>query len=152
MFLLIKNEDNIDLDDFVQSLIYNIYETGVDSSFRNAKMEEMWYNFFLEADFGWEKDSAGKNIVPTIEYILQQYYSNLIVTKSENNYIISSDPEVKINGTNISIVFLANMMNFGTLEVPSYNQIDTVFDYYSDIVPNLYQDWIENNKMNAEEA
>lgn len=146
MYLLIKNEDNLDLDDFIQELLSDLYETGVDKEFRNQELEQIWYNYFLESDLGWEKDSAGKNIVPTIEYILQEYYSNLVVNKSENNYIISSDPEIKINGTNLSIVFLTTMMNFGTMDIPSYNQVDNVFDFYSEIVPNLYQEWVESNQ------
>ena len=146
MYLLIKNEDNLDLDDFIQELLSDLYETGVDKEFRNQELEQIWYNYFLESDLGWEKDSAGKNIVPTIEYILQEYYSNLVVNKSENNYIISSDPEIKINGTNLSIVFLTTMMNFGTMDIPSYNQVDNVFNFYSEIVPNLYQKWVESNQ------
>ena len=146
MYLLIKNEDNLDLDDFIQELLSDLYETGVDKEFRNQELEQIWYNYFLESDLGWEKDSAGKSIVPTIEYILQEYYSNLVVNKSENNYIISSDPEIKINGTNLSIVFLTTMMNFGTMDIPSYNQVDNVFNFYSEIVPNLYQEWVESNQ------
>lgn len=143
MQLEVNNPDKLELDDFIVWLMADIAKTAPDKTLRNLPLEELWYKYFSNIDLGWVKDSKDNFVIPTIEYIINTFFENLIAVKDGDDYVIKPNSEIKLNNTDIPIELLADIMNHGTLDTPSYPYFDFIFDMYSDDLQELYDIWLE---------
>lgn len=143
MKLVINNPDSLDLDDFISWLLKDIAKTATKKTMRNLALESVWSEYFKNTDFGWVRDSEGNTVVPTIDFIISQFFKNLVVKKDSNSYIITDNSNIFIRGTSIPIELLASVMNDGTLDTPPYPYFDFIFDLYSKNLQELYDMWID---------
>lgn len=66
--------------------------------------------------------------VPSIEYILNVLYNNIVVVKKHNDiYEIKVDPSVRIG--NYKLNTLIRLIEYGNLEIRGLNFIEDTFDY-----------------------
>ena len=137
----ISNPDKLNLDAFLPWLISDMSNRALELNYRTLPLEELWYNYFKNTDFGWVRDSKGDLVVPTIEYIIYQYFSTLQIQKSGDDYKLVPDSEQVISGTDIPIEMLANIMNEGTLDIPSYPYFQFIFDLYEDNLQDMLDWW-----------
>lgn len=108
-----------------------------------------------ENDLGWPKDDYDNPVAPTTNFILNNYFDNLIIKKQGNNYIITTDPNIKLRGTNLTVDALSALINYGTLLVPPYPYIDDIFEVFADSLQDYYSLWQEENGeslLNYEES
>lgn len=148
MFLEIQNVDNLDLDGFVEWIINDIRRVHVSLPSRNQKLEETWEKYFSTTDFGWATDISEKSVVPTVNFILNQFFTHQIVEKTDSGYIITVDHDLKLNNTDITIERLAATINYGVLDCPPYPYFDAVYDYYAEQLQSLFDEWaLTNGKM-----
>ena len=141
MFLEIQNVDNLDLDGFVEWIINDIRKVYVSLPSRNQKLEETWEKYFSTTDFGWATDISEKSVVPTVNFILNQFFTHQIVEKTDGGYIITVDHDLKLNNTDITIERLAATINYGVLDCPPYPYFDAVYDYYAEQLQSLFDEW-----------
>lgn len=142
MFLRVENPSGLNLDDFINYLIKQIIVFVDNCELVNKRDEQRWNNFFEQNDIGWKKDMVGNPVSPKVSYIVDEYFKNLIVIREGQDYIITTDPMVKLNGTQLTIDMLATMINDGTLTVAPYTYFDNVFDVFAKTLQLLYDDWI----------
>ena len=143
MHLLIKNPNGLDIKEFVNWVADDISTHAKVNAARIPELEEVWDNYFQTTDLGWAKDETGNPSAPTVNYIIHQFFDNLKITQFGQDYDISTDQELKIVGTSLTIDMLASMINFGTLDLPAYNYFDVVFEVYADQLQDLYDYWVE---------
>lgn len=142
MFLEIQNVDNLDLDGFVEWIVNDIRKVYVSLPSRNQKLEETWEKYFSTTDFGWATDISEKSVVPTVNFILNQFFTHQIVEKTDSGYIITVDHDLKLNNTDITIERLAATINYGVLDCPPYPYFDAVYDYYAEQLQSLFDEWV----------
>lgn len=142
MHLLITNPDNLDLEDFVKWVMEDISVQAVSYKYRSRELEEVWNEYFQTTDLGWARDDFGKPIVPTVNYIINQFFDNLRIVVVGSGYDIITDQENSISGTDITIDLLATMMNYGTIDMPSYPYFEAMFERYADLLQSLYDEWV----------
>lgn len=151
MFLEIINKDSLDLDKFIKWLMQDIAINAVKEENRDEALESAWQNYFNESDFGWARDSSDAPVVPSVTFIITQYFENLHAVKTDTSYIINVDPNLRLRGTDIPIDLLATLMNNGTLTEPPYPYFDFIFEAYSNNVQFLYEQWLNSNGKLAHE-
>ena len=142
MFLEIDCDDPIGAYDFAVWIVNDIREFASDNDLRNYSLEEYWDNYFQNNDFGWYRDGVGDSVVPTVNFIINAYFSNLIIIKKDKSLVITVDPNIKINQTDVPIELLATIINYGTLTETPYPYFDYVFDLYAENIDNLYSTWV----------
>ena len=155
MYLEIENPDNLELEEFAYWLKDKIIDYVGNGSARETGLEDLWSKFFEENDLGWVKDEFGNPIPPTITFLLDSYFNNLIVKKKENNYVITNDTNIKLRNTNLTIDALAALINYGTLSVPPYPYIDDVFQEFANDLQEYYDIWLREtgrSLLNYEES
>lgn len=155
MYLEIDNPDGLDLQDFSNWIKEQLVDFNDSNNIKSPSLEKEWNKFFEENDLGWPKDDYDNPIAPTTNFILNNYFDNLIVKKQGNNYIITTDPNIKLRGTNLTVDALSALINYGTLLVPPYPYIDDIFEVFADSLQNYYNIWQEENGeslLNYEES
>lgn len=146
MHLLIENPDNLDIKDFVEWIMKEISSQALSNRYRKLEVEKLWDEYFNSVDFGWRRDEFGKQIVPTVNFIINQFFTNLRIYVVGNNFDITVDPEVKIMGTDISVENLATVMNYGTLDMQPYGYFELMFELFGKSIQDLYDEWILTDK------
>lgn len=142
MFLKISNPDDLDLDGFCEALIPALRDHANNEENQNKELANVWTEYFKSHDLGWYKDIAGNPITPTFEVIVDLYFSNLIITKVSDGYMIAEDPNILLNYTDIKIDTLATMINDGVLTQKGYPYFENVFDEFAGSLQELYEAYL----------
>ena len=140
MRLTIVNLRNLDLRDFIQSfLIPKIQEyfMSVVDCRRSQKIDD--YIGTINLSLYNRKISMREVLVASI--------FNLVYTRyKDGKYVISIDPVKKLPNTKAKIIELAHMINYGTLSSPAYPIFDQVFNKFSTMLPDLYNEYIRGTR------
>ncbi len=144
MFLQILNPDNLDLQDFCEWLIPKIKEYANDQNNWNQDLVKEWIKYFNEYDFGWQKDAANQSIVPSFAFIVDKYFSNLGIYKTNGSYYILADENILLNYTNITIESLASMINNGTVDKKGYPFFENTFEYFATNLTNYHKLYLDS--------
>lgn len=151
MFLEIKNPDGENLDQFVGWLCDYIQQYADDPVVHQPALDQLWQQYFDENDLGWPVDDAGNPVPPTISYVVDQYFSHLVIARRGEDYIITSDPNLKLGQSQITIDQVASVINYGNLSVPAYPLFDVVFESVADDLMDLYTAWLADMNISEEE-
>lgn len=146
MFLQILNPDNIDLQGFCNWLIPKIKEYANDQNNWDKALVEEWVKYFNLYDFGWGRDIANQPIVPSFAFIVDSYFSNQVICKTNGSYFIMGNKNTLLNYTDISIDSLAAMINDGTVDKKSYPFFEQVYEYFASRLSDYYQSYQLENK------
>lgn len=161
MFLEIENEDNLNLNGFCEYLIPLIQEYAEDEGNWDLAQIEKWDNEFKVSELSWAVDATNTPIIPSVKFIINQYFDNLTYTTTSGNYLITSNKNLLLNYTDITIDSLASRINDGILDEKGYPYFDEVFQYFADNLQEYFDDYLsttddedivpENNGENKEE-
>lgn len=145
MFLQIENPDGLDLDKFVGWLCKVLSTIPSKGIGREEALEELWNKYFEENDYGWNTDDEGNPVPPSVNYIINQYFDNLVIARQtdDSSYVITTNPNMLLYGTNIRIDTLATMINEGTLTVPPYPYFDNLFEVIANSLQEYYELWLD---------
>ena len=161
MFLEIINKENLKLNGFCDYLIPLIQEYAEDENNWDLDQIEKWDNELIVSQLNWAVDATNTPIVPKVKYIINQYFDNLKYTNTLGNYLITSDKNLLLNYTDITIDSLASRINDGILDEKGYPYFDEVFQYFADNLQEYFDAYLsitdnediipENNGENKEE-
>ena len=155
MYLEIDNPEGLEIKEFASWMIEQIKEFVKLKSAREPSLESLWDNYLTTNDLGWVRDEFDEPICPSVDFIINSFFNNLIIKDQGQNKIITIDPAVKVRGTNLTIEMLASLINYGTLLVPPYPYFDSVFQVFADDLQYYYEEWAEGTGeelLNYEES
>lgn len=161
MFLEIINEENLNLSGFCEYLIPLIQEYAEDESNWDSAQIEKWDSELRTSELSWAVDATDTPIIPSVKFIINQYFDNLTYTTTSGNYLITSNKNLLLNYTDITIDSLASRINDGILDEKGYPYFDEVFQYFADNLQKYFDDYLsttddedivpENNGESKEE-
>lgn len=137
MQVFIENSFDDDLTDFCDLLIKRIKVivlsriNGQKLSVRDVVINNPAYKLI---DFTRERRE-----IESIS-LYQQYLYNLRIRVKGNTYIIESDPNIKIFGSNTTVDSIIRAIEYGKLGLPAYPLIRTVYDEIAEDIPTYYQE------------
>lgn len=146
MNLFIEAPKSPEIQDFINWVIESISETAVSPEFRDGELEDMWDKYFQENDLGWAADETGSPAPPTVNFIINQYFNNLVVLEESNGYNIITDSAIKLYGTNLTVDSVASLINYGTLSIPPYPYFDLIFELYAEDLIDMYAEWSQEEE------
>ena len=121
MLLLLSNPQNQDLTDLCGEIITKLSIRAKEKTWYTPGLTLVW-NTYLSTLY---KPAI---VTPTVSQIFEGYFNNLIYEQQGNDYIIRVDPTAKLPGVDATIQDLANIINYGTLDMPSYPIFDKLFN------------------------
>ena len=128
---------------FVDWVLTDIKEAAVGLELRDGELETTWDKYFQETDLGWATDETGSPVPPTVNFIINQYFDNLVVLEESNGYNIITDSAIKLYGTDLTVDSVASLINYGTLSTPPYPYFDLIFELYAEGLPDIYETWAQ---------
>lgn len=96
----------------------------------NAKLYGSW-NEYLKTLF--------PNLNKSLNQIYQLFFKNQILIEGLDKYIITVNKNIKVDG--IPLDLLANIINYGTLDMKGLNTFDKEYSLLADLIPSLYDTW-----------
>lgn len=141
MQVFVESSYGDDLTVFCNILILKI-RSMVESRLNVKKLEvrDVIINNSIYNLIDW---NGNKRIVESVS-LYKQYLLNLrIRKKGEDIYIIESDPNVKIYGSNTTLDSIIRMIEYGKLGVPAYPLIRDVYQEIANNIPDYYKKWLE---------
>lgn len=133
MRLIIKNPNNLDLDEFCDYLIQYLQNIYFNIQNFDAKLVEQW-NRYLGILF--------PDIHITLEYLIEIFFENQIYYKKENDYIITVDKVVNIQ--NVPIERIAQTIQDGILGIQGFDIFEQLYQEIANQVGALYTEWEAN--------
>ena len=121
MLLLLSNPQNQDLTDLCADIITKLSIKAKDNIWYTSGLTSLWDNYLSEL-------YKPAKVSPTVVQIFEGYFDNLIYEQQGTDYIIRVDPNARLEGVEATIQELANIINYGTLDMPSYPIFDKLFD------------------------
>lgn len=121
MLLQLSNPQNQDLTDLCSEIITKLSIRAKEKTWYTPGLTLIWDNYLSEL-------YEHAHVIPTVTQIFEGYFNNLIYEQQDSDYIIRVDPTAKLPGVNATIQELANIINYGTLDMPSYPLFDKLFD------------------------
>lgn len=143
MELIVGDPDNIGLYDFTDWLCDVISDFVDDNNLRIPSLEKKWDEFFEKTDMGWQKDDTGNPVPPTVSFIINQYFHNLVIKKKSSDYIITTDSNLFLTGTSLTIDELASIINNGNMGMPAYSYFNDIFQFFADNLSSFYEYFLE---------
>ena len=138
MFLEIENKDNLKLDGFCEFLIPIIREYAENENNWDPDQIKKWEDEFKVSSLNWALDDSGTPIVPPVRFIINEYFDHLQYTKIESSYLITSDKNLLLNYTDITIDSLASRINYGILDSKGYSYFEDVFQHFADRLQEFF--------------
>ena len=121
MLLLLSNPQNQDLTDLCSEIVTKLSIRAKENIWYTPGLTFLWDSYLKEL-------YEPAQVKPTVVQIFEAYFNNLIYEQQGTDYIIRVDPNAKIQGVEATIQELANIINYGTLDMPSYPIFDKLFD------------------------
>ena len=149
MHLIIENPDNLDLDKFAGWLCRVIREIATSGELEDRARAAQWDENLASINPGWAEDEFGNATAPTVRYIASEYFSHLMIGRQGQNYVITTDPSLKLRGTSLTIDSIATLINEGNLSFYPYSYFDQVYDVVASMQKKLFVEWMQeegNNK------
>ena len=143
MFLEIENEDGLNLNGFCEFLIPVIQDYAEDEANWDMAQVEKWNGELKTSELNWARDARDAPIIPSVSYIINAYFDNLQYAKMGGSYLITSNKNVLLNYTDISIDSLASRINDGILDFKGYSYFEDVFQHFADDLQHYYEIYLE---------
>ena len=121
MLLLLSNPQNQDLTDLCSEIITKLNIRAKENIWYTPGLTFLWDSYLEEL-------YQPAQVKPKVVQVFEAYFNNLIYEQQGTDYIIRVDPNAKIQGVEATIQELANIINYGTLDMPSYPIFDKLFD------------------------
>lgn len=83
-----------------------------------------------------------KRVLFADEILLASAY-NLVVSKSNNSYIIRLDSNIFIPNTNAKFISIIELINYGNLSVQAYPIYTETFNYFADNISEYFNTYLE---------
>ena len=131
MRLVINNPYNQNYDDFCRYLIEYLSEIKINIVDFDAKLINKW-NDYLKIVF-----PEVTNI--SIQLILKLFFENQIYYKEDNNYVLTVDKNIKVDG--IPLERIVQTISAGALDIQGLDIIGSIYQEVANIVTNLYYQW-----------
>lgn len=132
MYLLINNPENLNLDEFCADVCAKLYISCEDEAWYIPAMRQYWDKYL--AQIYRQVDHC-----PTVKEVFEAYFKNLKFTQEGLAYIITVNPTVKLKNIDATVETLANLINYGTLDMPAYPLFDDVFDQVAEEITTLQE-------------
>ena len=142
MELFIENPNNANIADFMNWLCEEIEEFVAEKNLRIPKLEVIWDEALEESGLDWPKDELGNPVAPTTSFIINEYFTHLMVEEVNEGFRITVMPELYLRGSNLTIEFLAAYINNGNISTPAYRYFDDVFDTFADNLESMYLEYL----------
>ena len=142
MFLEIINEENLNLNGFCEYLIPLIQEYAEDETNWDSTQIEKWDSELRTSELSWAVDATNTPVIPSVKFIINQYFDNLTYTTTSGNYLITSNKNLLLNYTDITINSLASRINDGILDEKGYPYFDEVFQYFANNLQEYFDDYL----------
>lgn len=121
MLLQLSNPESQDLTDLCGEIITKLSIRARETTWYTPGLTQLWDTYLSEL-------YKSANVVPNVAQVFESYFDNLIYEQQGTDYIIRVDPNARLNGVHATIQELANIINYGTLDMPSYPIFDKLFD------------------------
>lgn len=145
MLLEIENEDGLDLNGFCEFLIPLIQQYAEDEANWDRAQVRRWNDELKTSELNWARDAKNAPIIPSVSYIINTYFDNLQYAKMGGSYIITSNKNILLNYTDISIDSLASRINDGVLDFKGYSYFEQVFQHFADELQGYYDLYLEDS-------
>ena len=139
MNLVIKNKDNLNLDNFcniVVTLMQNYMQTKIDD--RQLIRFDAYLN---NNDIIMYMDRSSR-LVSCRNILIGSTY-NLIVIKNSDNYTIQLDSNINIPNTYAKFIDIVKLINYGNLALPAYPIYDDMMEYFAENLSDYYKIYLE---------
>lgn len=141
MILTIENPEGLDLNKFAGWLCDRIETVATDPVNQSGPEIAMWDRYLENNNFEWDTDETGNKSIPSVRFIINQYFSHLVIGRKGNDYVITCDPEAILNNTPYKIDTLASYINYGTATEVPYPYFDYIFDFFAEHLNDYYTEW-----------
>lgn len=142
MNLIIDQELDLDLSDFCDFIIKYIQE-NLSRSLDERKLlrYDDYINNNIKIDFAYNK----RRILSSKELIISSTY-NLIKRKFSKYYMIEIDPNIYIKDTNIKLVDIIKLINYGSLTLQPYPIYSNIMEEIAGDLDTLYEQFLIEGK------
>ena len=142
MNLIIDQELDLDLSDFCDFIIKYIQENlprNLDE--RKLLRYDDYINNNIKIDFAYNE----RRILSSKELIISSTY-NLIKRKFSKYYMIEIDPNIYIKDTNIKLVDIIKLINYGSLTLQPYPIYSNIMEEIAEDLDTLYEQFLIEGK------
>lgn len=142
MNLIIDQELDLDLSEFCDFVIKYIQE-NLPKSLDERKLlrYDDYINNNIKIDFAYDK----KRILSSKELLISSTY-NLIKRKFSKYYMIEIDPNIYIKDTNIKLVDIIKLINYGSLTLQPYPIYSNIMEEIAEDLDTLYEQFLIEGK------
>ena len=141
MYLHITNEAKLDLDAFCKWLIPNMKQ------YLQINIDEkklIRFNDYINNNI--RINNLNTSGYPLNPYnILVKSADYLVVKKLNNQYIIALDETAYIPNTQIHIIDIIKLINYGNIELVAYPIYNELMEWFADNITVLYNRYIEED-------
>lgn len=136
MHLSIKLNPGDRLEDFIETFVIPEIQLQFLSSINHSLLRK-WDEFFLN-EYEWLPGEIPKSAYDIV-YVGMQ---NLTYVRNKDLYIISVDPDKKMQGTSAKLYDLCSVINYGTLSITPYPIFEDTFAKVAPLIPKLFKEYI----------
>lgn len=142
MHLSIKLNPGDRLEGFIEKFIIPEIQIQFLSNI-NYSLLKNWDNYFIN-EYKWLPGETPKSAYDIVYLGIQ----NLTYIRNEDLYIISINPDKKMQGTSAKLYDLCSIINHGTLSIAPYPIFEDIFIKVVPLIPKLFKKYIKYLRRN----